>query len=180
MDDITKLEKKILEKEGDIRFFKGRILRIGQELVGLRKRLNELQALPVKQKRSRKQKEFPIKISDNIFLKEPEIFPQSVGGSDYGTRGRVIVKKEAKTLVWYKGHNGWAGIGTTSYYGGALVGFDSKARVTDFSGNYKVGNTLKIALEKEDEKIKEFLGIEFSLKNVWKQGTTMVIEKLEL
>lgn len=177
--ELEKLEKDIAKAEGNLAYYKRQIGYLEAIIPQWKKQLEELKALPVKPKKTREPLKFPIRILPNAFLDEQASFPQRFGGSDYGVEGKVIAQKGSKKLVWFKGHSGWSGRGQTSYYGGSLFLLGETQEKT-FAGNYEDGNTLKESLSKNDELIKEFLGIGFSLLEYYKPKTTVVIEDLKL
>jgi hypothetical protein len=178
--ELEKVSAELDKLKGNLDFYKRQIAYTESKIPRLEALLETLKAMPVKPKRVKKAIEFPVRISGNVYLNEQGTFPRRYWGSDYGVDGIVVARRGNKKLVWFKGHTGWNGVGSTRYYGGALCGFgDSQGTEMGFKGNYDEGS-LKNSLAINDEAIKEFLGIEFSILDHYKPKTTLVIEEIKL
>lgn len=133
-------------------------------------------------KKKRGQLELPHRVAENVYLVEQEILPSQENGINWGVDRKVIAKKGSKYLFWVKGQRAWSGIGQTSYYEGHLSFIDKdnlgrgigKGMGKDL---HKAGTHLRKAIVAGDEQIRELLGIDFSIAEVYKPNTTILVKE---
>jgi hypothetical protein len=132
-----------------------------------------VRAKPIRQ---RKELELPQTVRPGVTLVKYETRKQHEGGCDwgYGER-RVIARHGTRFLVWQVGHNAWSGQGQQSYYPAHLILFPHGA-TRDYVRLTEEGRLTPARLVEHDDTIRAGLGIDFALSEVWKPGTTVVVE----
>lgn len=133
----------------------------------------------IPRKRKRGEIEVPYRVAENVYLVEKEVLPKIFNGVDYGVDRQVIIRKGSKIVFWVKGQTGFASRGQTAYYCGNLQYLDesTKDMGTRLDDLYEEHPKLKTAIKVHDVKIKELLDVDFSVAEIYKPNTTILVKE---